>query len=289
MPQLTTSDNVSLNPLTKHFRQPAIYINLTSRGQFWPDGTLDLPVTGKIPVYPMTARDEITLRTPDALLDGTSVVNVIQSCCPNIKDAWNMPSVDVDSTLIAVRIASYGQTMTLGSKCPKCGEEHDYDIDLSSVLGKVEMPNYNELVQVDHTLSIKLKPMNYRQVNKAGNVAFEEQRFIQTLRDENMSDEDRKTKYAEHVQRMVNMSVDNAVACTQSIIVDSTEEVTNPGHIMEYYTNAETSVLRKIQDKIQEFAETISIKPLDVKCGSCDNEFKLAVDFDYTSFFGKGF
>ena len=96
------------NPLAKHFRQPAIYIQLTSQGKFWPENTLELPVTGKIPVYPMTARDEITLRTPDALINGTSVVEVVQSCCPNIKDAWEMPSIDVDSTLIAIRIASFG-------------------------------------------------------------------------------------------------------------------------------------------------------------------------------------
>jgi hypothetical protein len=61
----------------------------------------------------MTTKDEITLKTPDALLNGQGVVNVIESCCPAIKDAWAMPSIDVDATLIAIRIASYGNQMDL--------------------------------------------------------------------------------------------------------------------------------------------------------------------------------
>lgn len=287
MPELT--NNVSNNPLAKHFRQPSIYIQLTSKGNFWPDGALDLPVNGKIPVYPMTAKDEIVLRTPDALIDGTSVVQVMQSCCPNIKDAWAMPSVDVDTTLIAIRIASYGQAMSIGSKCPKCGEEHEYDVDLSNKLSSVIMPDYSQTVEIEKDLHIRLKPMTYKQVSKAGSVAYEEQRFIQTLQDPEMSDDERKLKYNGHVQRLVDLSVANAVDCTAAILLDNGEEVTHPAYIKEYYVNTETSVLRKIQDQIQKYAETISIKPEDVKCGACEQEYKLSIDFDYASFFGKGF
>ena len=91
------------NPLNKYFRQASVFITLPSAGQYWPEGTLVMPETGQLPVYPMTTRDEITLKTPDALMNGTGMVEVIQSCCPNIKNAWEMPSVDVDTVLIAVR------------------------------------------------------------------------------------------------------------------------------------------------------------------------------------------
>jgi hypothetical protein len=70
------------NPLAKHFRQPAIYLRLPSQGQYWPENAITLPVTGELPVYPMTTKDEITLRTPDALINGTGVVSVIESCIP---------------------------------------------------------------------------------------------------------------------------------------------------------------------------------------------------------------
>ena len=81
----------SNNPLRQYFRQPAIYVRLPSAGQFYPPGALTIPANGEIPVLPMTAIDEITYRTPDALFNGSAVVSVIQSCVPSIKDAWQMP------------------------------------------------------------------------------------------------------------------------------------------------------------------------------------------------------
>ena len=102
---------LSNNPLAKHFRQPVLYLKLPSGGKWYPEGSLDLPVTGEIPVFAMTARDEITFKTPDALMNGSSTVQVIESCCPSIKDAWKMPAVDLDPVLIALRLATYGKEL----------------------------------------------------------------------------------------------------------------------------------------------------------------------------------
>ena len=54
----------SNNPLSQYFRQPAIYIKLPSQGSYYPPGALEMPENGEIPVFPMTAIDEITYRTP---------------------------------------------------------------------------------------------------------------------------------------------------------------------------------------------------------------------------------
>ena len=277
------------NPLVKHFRQPALYIKLTSGGKFWKEGSLELPVTGELPVYPMTTRDEITLRTPDALISGTSVVDVIQSCCPSIKNAWEMPSVDVDTTLIAIRIASYGPTMAIGSTCPKCGAEHDYDVELTSVLGSVSMPDYSKTVELSDGLSIKLKPLTYAQISKSGNIVFEEEKLIQTLADPDLDPDVRKAKYTEHISKMVELNIETIANCTASITTEEGDIVLDSKFIKEYYSNSESTVLRKVQETIEELAKSISIKPVDVQCTECETELKLSIDFDYASFFARGF
>ena len=101
------------NPLAKHFRQPKLYIQFPSKGNFYPDGSLEETETGDYPIFAMTAKDELTIKTPDALLNGQATVSVIQSCVPNIKNAWHVPSIDVDAILIAIRIATYGEKMDL--------------------------------------------------------------------------------------------------------------------------------------------------------------------------------
>jgi len=281
----TASSN---NPLAKHFRQPSIYIKLTSGGKYWKDGTVELPMTGEIPVYPMTAKDEIILRTPDALINGTSVVNVVQSCCPNIKNAWAMPSIDVDSTLIAIRIASYGPTMAITAKCPKCNEEHDYDIDLHTILAGIRAPDYNQTISTDDGLVIKFKPLDYYEVSKSGNMVFEEEKLIQALADPSLDEEVRKVEFEKHIKNMIDINVNNATLATESILSDGIL-ITDTSFISDYYRNTKSKVLHQVQAQLKEFAKAVAIKEEETKCASCEHIFKLAVSFDYTHFFDNGF
>ena len=76
------------------------------------------------------------MKTPDALLNGQSVVNVIQSCLPNIKNAWQIPSIDVDAILIAVRIATYGEKMEIETRVLSAGTERKFDLDLRQLLDR---------------------------------------------------------------------------------------------------------------------------------------------------------
>ena len=278
----------SNNPLAKHFRQPSMFIKLPSNGKYWREGSIELTATGELPIYPMTTKDEIILRTPDALANGTSVVQVIESCCPNIKDAWAMPSVDVDALLLAIRIASYGPTMTISSKCPKCGEENDYDLNLGGIVSSIQMPNYTKTVQTHDGLTIKLKPMDYANVSKSGVINLEEQKLIEALSNPDLDEDLRKAEYDKHVQKMIDLNINNVVACTESIVADG-QTVVNPNFIREYYANADSSVMKSIRDAITEFGDIAGIRPQHAACNSCSHEFDLDVEFDYSSFFGKGF
>jgi hypothetical protein len=70
-----------VNPLKQYFRRPAIYLRLPSGGTGYPPGVVDLPESGELPIYPMTAIDEITSKTPDALFSGTAIVELIKRHC----------------------------------------------------------------------------------------------------------------------------------------------------------------------------------------------------------------
>ena len=275
------------NPLAKHFRQPALYTPLISQGRFWPEGSINLPVTGEVPVYPMTAKDEITLRTPDALLNGTAVVEIIHSCCPVINDAWEMPSVDVDALLIAIRIASYGESMTTSSKCPHCGEEHDYSINLQNALGGVRMPDYDTPLPVDDLL-VYFKPLTYRQVSNTGQRSYEEERLILSLADETLSADEKKKAYDDHVQRMIDLNIDSLVNYTDTIVTEDGEEVRNPKFIKEFYANTKAANLKEIEKRASGDASKVNIQPMDANCKACGEDFKLSVTFDYASFFATG-
>ena len=67
MTEQTTGQNTS-NPLQKYFRQPKLHVRLPSGGKYYPPGALDLPESGEVAIYPLTAKDELLLKTPDSLI-----------------------------------------------------------------------------------------------------------------------------------------------------------------------------------------------------------------------------
>jgi hypothetical protein len=277
-------DQKPQNPLAKHFRQPAIYVKLPSGGKYWADGSLELPVTGEIPVYPMTARDEITLRTPDALLNGQGVVDIIQSCCPNIKDAWKMPSVDVDFILLNIRVASYGPSMDFDTICPKCQEESNFAFDIGSLSGQITMPDYTSPIEANG-LKIELKPQEYFEVNKTNQVTFTEQQIIRTINDSDLSDEEKKAKTDAYLQKLIDLNIDICAKSTQSITTEDAVVVTNPEFIKEFFDMADYKIMRIIQKRLEDINNQVALKPVHVTCSSCTNEYNVPLNFDYANFF----
>ena len=108
------------NPLKQYFRRPSIYFKLPSGGKYYDASVVTIPENGELPVYPMTAIDEITTKTPDALYNGTGMADIIKSCIPAINNPWAINSIDLDAILVAVKVASGGNDLTLTSECPAC-------------------------------------------------------------------------------------------------------------------------------------------------------------------------
>jgi hypothetical protein len=282
----TTTAIASTNPLAKHFRQPSIYFKLPSSGRYWPATALNLPANGEIGVMSMTTKDEITLKTPDALLNGQGVVNVIESCCPSIKDAWSMPSLDVDATLIAIRIASYGNQMDFSAKCPHCDQSHDYAIDLGLTLASVEAPDYTIPLAVDG-LKIRIQPQAYFSLNKTNMIAFEEQQILRSLSGLEDNPEEAKLRFDQHLAKVIELNISLLANSTKSIETEDGTLVTESEHITEFYNNADNKTIKKVQGYLTELNERAAIKPVDVTClnEECSKGFPVNITFDYASFF----
>ena len=272
------------NPLRQYFRQPAIYIQLPSQGHFYPEGTLDMPANKEIPVYPMTAIDEITYRTPDALFNGSAVVSVIQSCLPNIRNAWVMPAIDVDTVLIAIRIASYGHEMESSTKCPKCTHETEYALDLRSLFDKMKPPDYNTPV-VSGDMEFYFRPINYKDLNENNQLQFEERRMLQAMSSADMPDEQKVKTVSDALKKITEITV-KSMAQSISAVKTPTALVTEREFIDDLLKNCNRTLFTKLRDHILALKSNTEIQPIDLKCSECGAEYQQALTLDMTSFFG---
>ena len=271
------------NPLSQYFRQPSIYIKLPSQGQNYPQGSLIMPQNGELPVYPMTAIDEITYRTPDALFNGQATVNVIQSCLPNIKDAWAVPSIDLDTILIAIRIASYGHDMEFGTTCPQCQTTSERTIDLRTMLDALRAPDY--AARINHgDLEIYFRPLNYKNLNDNSQLQFEQQKLLQIIPDSTISESDKMDALTKAFKQLTEITI-KSLSISITTIKTPQALVTEQPYIEEFLKNCDRDLFNQIRDHVLKLREQSELQPLKLKCDSCNNEYEQALTLDMASFF----
>ena len=271
------------NPLSSFYRQPKIYVRLPSKGKFYEPGSLDLSENGEYPVYAMTAKDELLFKTPDALLNGTSTVELIKSCIPAILNPWVMPNIDLDFALIAIRIATYGDRMEIGTNCPHCEAENSYDMDLSAWFDVFNNFTYDTDIVVD-PLTVHVRPYTYKEVTKTALKSMEQQRIFQVINDDTLSDEIKLEKFGASFLKLTELTVDIIADCITSI--DAPDgSVSDKAMIKEFIANCSKDIFQKIQDHVIQMKELIEFKAQDVTCGECSKPFSLPVTMDQSNFF----
>jgi hypothetical protein len=275
----------SKNPLSGYFRQPAIYVKLPSDGKFYPTGSLDMPPNHELPVYPMTAVDEITYRTPDALFNGTAVTSVIQSCVPNIKDAWVIPSVDLDLLLVAIRIASFGHSMEIGAVCPACQHENEYGVDLRTIIDKLRCPDYSEALD-QGDLKIYFRPLDYRQMQEISNLQFEEQRLLRAIPDSDLDEREKLQRLNDAFKQLTELTI-TSMARSIAAVATPTAQVTEMEMIREWLANCDREVFNTVRDYIGTMRKNSELQPLNLRCRDCNHDYTQPFTLDQASFFGN--
>lgn len=244
-----------------------------------------MPENGELPVYPMTAIDEITYRTPDALFNGEAVVSVIQSCVPAIRNAWDIPSTDLDSILVAIRIASYGHSMDIGTQCPSCSAETDFGLDLRTVIDNLRTADYSSALTVGD-LSFYFRPLSYQEISNNSQVQFEQQKTLQMMNDAETPESDKVSQLNSMMKKILEVTV---TALAQSISEIRTRDsiVSELPHIEEFLVNCDRNVFNRIRDYIIQIREASELQPLKITCPNCQHRYEQAFTLDMSRFFGS--
>jgi len=277
------------NPLKKYFRQPKLFITLPSQGEYYPLNAIEMTKTGELPVYAMTAKDELSMKTPDALLNGQATVDLIQSCIPNIKDAWKMPSIDLDLALIAIRIATYGENLDITTKIPNIGVEKEYTVDLRKILQQLSAATYENFIEING-MQVYLRPLTYKEFTEASLKTFEEQRIFRLVNDQNIPDHEKLAKFSESFSKLTRMTVGMITNSIAKIVADDVE-VTDQRFIKDFIDNADKEFYNQITDHLEIQKSKFQIKPLkvvseleEVEAGA-PAEFEVPITFDQSNFF----
>jgi hypothetical protein len=278
------------NPLNKYFRQPAIYVSLPS-GTNYPPHVVTPSQTGELGVMPMTAKDEIRFKTPDALMNGQGVVDVIQSCVPNIKDAWQIKSYDLDTILVAIRIATYGETMEINFNVPGANENVSHTVNLPSILDQLRATKVDGHVVLDDGLKITVRPLTYKDMTSTSLQTFQQQRMYTAIQDSQLSDEEKAKRFNDAFKALTDLNASILLKNIEMITMPDGTEITDPSHIKEFVENANATLIKEIEDKLTNLRGQGAVKPLRLKATEdqikkgAPASYEVPVTFDTSNFF----
>lgn len=286
------TENSNTNPLSKYFRQPAIYIKLPSQGRYYDKQTFTPTETGEIPILPMTAKDELAFQTPDGMMNGQSTVDVVKSCVPNMLDPWQMVNYDTDVILLAIRIATYGETMEIKFVTPVTNEEQSATVNLPQMLEQIAQFKIEDYATTSKGFKVKISPLTYKTLTKVQVAQFEQQKILGTINDSALTEQQKQTAFSKSWHNINDVNF--------SLLVDSIGEITSPDgdvvndrkQILDFVAKADSKTIKEIEKKLQELRVQAQTPPLKIKAteeqvkAGVPATFEVPMTFDNSNFFG---
>jgi hypothetical protein len=283
-------ENQVQNPLKKYFRQPKLFIKLPSSGNFYPPGVLEKTENGEYPVFAMTAKDELIMKTPDALLNGQATVEVIQSCFPNIKNAWLIPSIDLDAILIAIRLATYGEKLEIEVTIPVINDRRTFEMDLRQVLGNLLEAAYDNQVDASQGITAFLRPLTYKEFTQSAIKTLEEQRIFSVVNNNDIDDQKKIEMFNASFKKLTNINVDMVTASVVKIVTPD-GETSDPAFIKEFIDNADKDFFKSIMDHLELQKNKFAIQPQKIftteedRAAGAPAEIEVPITLDAANFF----
>jgi hypothetical protein len=268
------------NPLNKYYRQPAIYISLPSKGRYYSAEVYTATQTGEIPVLPMTAKDEMAFKTPDAMINGQATVDVIRSCCPNILDPWQLTNYDLDTVLLGIRIATYGETMDITATVPVVNEQMGHTVNLPSLLETVKNVEIKDSFRTKNGFTVHIKPLTYKDITDTQVKTFEQQKIVATVNSSQLSEEEKTQRYADAYRKLTELNFDMLSTSFTKITTPEGTEVTDREQIKEFLNNADSRLVNEMQDEMIRLRSQAQVRPIQLK--ATDEQIKKGAPVSFT-------
>lgn len=282
---------MSDNPLRQYFRQPALYLKLPTQGKWYDGNDVRTNEDGELAIYGLSAVDDIMLNTPDAMLNGKALENVIKNCAPEVINVKKIMVPDLESIFLGIKMATNGGKYEVERKCTKCGHENNFEVNCSHLLDTMSyMEESDTVVRFDGTLEIRVKPYTFEMRQIFLQRQFEEERTLRAIDDKNKSiDEFEKASIlAESVEKLSRMTFDLVSRSIESItLLNEGITVTDPTQISEWLVNINKTQADIIIESVNRLNDIGPNKKVHAQCSACQHEWEELLSFDPVSFFGK--
>tara|TARA_B100000029_G_scaffold342402_1_gene334780 strand:- start:723 stop:1793 length:1071 start_codon:yes stop_codon:yes gene_type:complete len=280
----TTIESNSSNPLMQYFRPPGVYVVLPSKGNFYKNKP-ELSALGEVLVKPMTARDELQFKSPDILMNGDSLINVLKSCVPGIENPEEIPGPDFSVIMLAIRLATYGKELPYVGICLDCNAETEFNVNIEFLLESNVSELKNDYIIDLDPLKIYVKPYDVYCQNRSSIANFEQAAITNNIISNNdLSQAEKANEFSKSFNKITEITYELVLNSILKVVTPD-EEITDIKHIAEWLYQVDKKTFENIKEKIVEGTNEGYDGDVEFHCSKCDKPSSVYVSFDPTSFF----
>jgi hypothetical protein len=282
---------MSNNPLKQYFRQPALYMRLPTLGKWYNAADIELSEDNELPIYGLSALDDIMLNTPDALLNGQALENVIKNCVPNVKNVKALMVPDLEAIFLGMKIATNNGKYEIERKCPKCNIDVNFEVNCYSLMDRTTFIEETDTkIHFNEDLVVEVSPYTFEMRQMFMQRQFDEQQTLRLIDDQNkdLDNFEKARILGESVERLSIVTFNLVSMSIQSItLVKQNTVVTDKAQIAEWLVNIPKSQADIIIDTVNQLNVVGPQREVDAQCDKCNHSWTETLNFDPISFFGK--
>jgi hypothetical protein len=259
------------NPLLLALRAriPGETFRLPSQGLFYTNGELASDVVnGEVHVFPLTAIDEITIKTPDKLLSGKAIEDVFLRCIPQILKPMKLLSKDVDYLLMCLRLISYGDEMEIQYKHTCEGaKDNGYIVNLRPLVAAAKpidptLIGTTFMLKLGDAMVVKLRPPIFESVMGMYLTNFQATNQSITLKEAQM--------------KLLDLVTDTIV---------SVDGITDHQQIQEWIREIPAGWMQQVTSALQQVGDWGAVTSTNLTCRDCGKAIEVEVPLNPISFF----
>lgn len=273
------------NPLKGYFRQYKLFLKLPSGTSYYEPGTIAFTDTDEIGIMPMTGKDELILKNPDALLNGEALIEVIRSCAPAVSNPRLLLTNDIDAIITAIRYATYNDALETELTCPECAHKNTFKLDIQYSLNNMTYLETEYVANLESGLSVFVKPYGFPELLRGLHAQFEQSKLTRAIENEAISEEARLKLFASAFKELSQVTYDLMLNSIIKVVDESNSiNVSNKPDIKEFLQNIDKKSVDKISDLIKEINQIGIKKSFTAVCEKCNHNWESEVDFNPVNF-----
>jgi len=266
-PATLESTPTDVNPLLARVHMPGSTFKLPSGGIFYKNGELaDTVEKGEVHVQPMTAYDEVILKTPDLLFSGEAVKRIFTRCIPEILKPTELFGKDVDFLMICLRKMTYGDSFQLAytHSCDDA-KNHEYSVNIDHFINTTKQINPTTIGKVytttiDNGQVVEMHPPKFNDVIKM------------------------MQNYDPKVILTPEKETENIIETVISVI-SSVDGVTNKAFIKEWLAELSAGTIGKLSNAIENTTDWGPDFMFKTNCKDCGKEMEITAPINPLAFF----